>query len=59
MFDESHFGLFAIKAHGVSYENIYILLVTCNRKPYIRNYLTHEMLISDGVLEFQMGQNQI
>lgn len=45
----------AIKAHDVSHENIYILLATCNGKPYIRNYLTHEMQISNGVLEFQMG----
>ena len=56
-FDEARIGRFTIKANGVSPKNCYIQSATYNGKPYTRNYLTHEMLTGDGLLEFTMGAN--
>ena len=44
-----------IKAPKVSDKNRYIQKVTWNGQPYDKSYVTHEMLMQGGTLEFTMG----
>lgn len=46
---------FEIRAKGVSEKNIYIKSATFNGEPYDKPYITHEMIIGGGMLEFDMG----
>ena len=44
-----------IKAPGVSDKNRYVKSVLLNGKPYTKTYITHDLLLSGGVLEFVMS----
>jgi len=46
---------FTIVAPDVSSKNIYIQEVKWNGKKYNRNYITHNMILQGGILEFFMG----
>lgn len=46
---------FEIIAHNQSPENIYIQSAKYNGQPYHKNYITHQMIMGGGVLEFEMG----
>ncbi len=46
---------FTVRANGVSQENCYIRSVTFNGAPYDKTYITHEQILSGGVLEFEMS----
>jgi predicted alpha-1,2-mannosidase len=46
---------FRILAHGVSSENFYVQSVTLNRKRLERAWITHQEIVSGGILEFTMG----
>lgn len=46
--------LFVIKAPNVSSDNQYIRRVRWNGTDYTKNYITHEMICSGGVLELEM-----
>jgi predicted alpha-1,2-mannosidase len=46
---------FTILAPNVSSHNIYIQSVKWNGMHYNRNYITHDMIMSGGTLEFEMG----
>ena len=48
-------NILEIKAPQVSDKNRYIQKVLWNGKPYAKAYVTHEMLMQGGVLEFVMG----
>ena len=48
-------NILEIKAPKVSDKNRYIQKVTWNGKPWTKAYVTHEMLMEGGVLEFAMG----
>ena len=46
---------FVVKAKKNSDDNIYIQSVKYNGKPYNKSYITHDMIMSGGKLEFVMG----
>ena len=46
---------FTVRANGVSRENCYIKSVKFNGTPYDKTYITHEQILSGGVLEFEMS----
>ena len=46
---------FTVRANGVSRENCYIKSVKFNGAPYDKTYVTHEQILSGGVLEFEMS----
>ena len=46
---------FTVRANGVSQENCYIRSMTFNGAPYDKTYITHEQILSGGVLEFEMS----
>lgn len=46
---------FNIKAHNLSDENIYIQSVKLNGKKYNNVWLTHEVIVNGGTLEYIMG----
>ena len=48
---------FTIKANGLSPENIYVQGVKYDGRPYDKLTITHDMLVSGGTLEFDMGPN--
>ena len=47
---------FTVRANGVSRENCYIKSVKFNGTPYDKTYITHEQILSGGVLEFEMSE---
>ena len=47
---------FTVRANGVSRENCYIKSMTFNGAPYDKTYITHEQILSGGVLEFEMSE---
>ena len=47
---------FSVEAPNVSPENIYIQKIILNGKPYTKNYITHQDIVSGGKLEFVMGK---
>jgi predicted alpha-1,2-mannosidase len=46
---------FHIKAHGLSKNNIYIQSVRLNGKPMENVWIPHRVIVSGGMLEFEMG----
>lgn len=46
---------FQVIAHGNNRENIYIQSAKLNGKEYTKSYITHDDIVSGGVLEFTMG----
>lgn len=48
---------FHMIAHQLSAENKYIQRVTFNGKEYTKSFITHNMIINGGTLEFFMGKN--
>jgi putative alpha-1,2-mannosidase len=40
----------------VDRENIYIQKILLNGKPYKKNYITHNDIVSGGTIEFFMGK---
>lgn len=49
-------NIFKIHAEEVSEKNIYIHSVTYNGEPWTKSYITHDMIMKGGVLEFEMGK---
>jgi predicted alpha-1,2-mannosidase len=47
---------FTIIAHNNSKDNIYIKSIKLNGKPHDRYWITHDEIISGGVLELEMGK---
>ena len=45
---------FKMLAHNVSESNIYIQKIVLNGKPYKKNYITHNDIVSGGTIEFFM-----
>ncbi len=48
---------FHIEAHQLSAENRYIQRVTFNGKEYTKSFITYNMIINGGTLEFFMGKS--
>lgn len=48
---------FEIKALNNSAANKYVQQITWNGEPYLKLFITHEMLVTGGVLEITMGPN--
>ncbi|MCX6230560.1 MAG: GH92 family glycosyl hydrolase [Bacteroidetes bacterium] len=48
---------FKIITNNAGGENIYIQKILLNGKPYTRNYITHNDIVSGGVIEFFMGKS--
>ena len=46
---------FTVRANGVSRENCYVKSVKLNGVPYDKTYITHEQILSGGVLELEMA----
>ena len=46
---------FTIEANNNSDSNIYINSIRYNGKPYKKSYITHDMIVSGGLLEIEMG----
>lgn len=46
---------FTVLAHGVSEKNFYVQSVKYNGQPYGKLYITYDMIMSGGTLEFFMG----
>ncbi len=46
---------FSVRAHGNSKENRYIQSASLNGKPFTKTWLSHDTIISGGLLEFEMG----
>ena len=46
---------FTVRAPGVSRERCYVRSVRLDGRPYDRTYITHEQLLSGGVLELEMS----
>ncbi|NOX86030.1 MAG: glycoside hydrolase family 92 protein, partial [Chlorobi bacterium] len=46
---------FEIRAKNLSEENFYIQSVSYNGQPWTKSYITHQMIMDGGVLEFEMG----
>jgi putative alpha-1,2-mannosidase len=53
--DRVQIGEFVIVTENASAENVYIQSATYNGQPYTKNYVTLDMLKSDGLLKFVMG----
>ena len=49
--------LFILKAPNVSSDNYYIRRVRWNGTEYPKSYITHEMILSGGVLELEMADS--
>jgi len=49
---------FIVKAPGASLENKYVKRVRLNGKVLNRNYITHDEIMSGGLLEFTMGRSR-
>lgn len=49
---------FVMKASNLSDKNIYIAKVLLNGKDYTKGYITHQILMDGGTLEFQMSDKQ-
>lgn len=47
-----------MKASNLSDKNIYIAKVLLNGKDYTKGYITHQILMDGGTLEFQMSDKQ-
>lgn len=47
---------FEIKAKEVSKSNIYVHAITYNGEPWTKSYITHDMIMNGGLLEFTMGK---
>ncbi len=47
---------FKIKAKEVSKDNIYIHAINYNGEPWTKSYITHDMIMNGGLLEFTMGK---
>ena len=45
---------FTVRANGVSRENCYVKSVKLNGVPYDKTYITHEQILSGGVMEIKM-----
>ena len=45
---------FTVRANGVSRENCYVKSVKLNDVPYGKTYITHEQILSGGVMEIEM-----
>ena len=45
---------FTVRANGVSRENCYVKSVKLNGVPYDKTYITHEQILSGGVMEIEM-----
>ena len=45
---------FTVRANGVSRENCYVKSVKLNGVPYGKTYITHEQILSGGVMEIEM-----
>ncbi len=48
-------NVFQIKANNLSEKNFYVQTVTYNSNPWSKSYITHDMIMDGGVLEFEMG----
>ncbi len=48
---------FTIKAKGVNKQNFYIQSASYNGEPYPYSYITHQMIMEGGELEFVMGSS--
>ncbi len=48
---------FTIRAKGVNKQNFYIQSASFNGEPYPYSYITHQMIMEGGELEFVMGSN--
>jgi len=46
---------FEVKAKNLSKENFYLQAIRYNGKPWSKSYITNDMIMSGGVLEFVMG----
>ena len=46
---------FEIRAKNLSKENFYVQNVSYNGQPWTKSYITHQMIMDGGVLEFEMG----
>lgn len=51
--------VFTVKANGLSEDNIYVQSVKYNGEPYDKLTLTHDMIMSGGTLEFDMGSEPV
>ncbi len=47
---------FKIKTGNLTDDNFYIQAVSYNGEPWPRSYITHDMIMNGGVLEFEMGE---
>jgi len=47
--------VFEIRANKLSEENYYVQSVKYNGDPWAKSYITHNMIMEGGVLEFEMG----
>ncbi len=48
-------NIFKIRAKNLSKDNFYVQSVSYNGKPRTKSYLTHQMIMEGGILEFEMG----
>ena len=48
---------FVVKLRNNSEENIYIQSAMLNGKDFRNSFITHDMIMEGGVLEFEMGPN--
>ena len=48
-------NIFKIRAKNLSEDNFYIQRVSFNGKPREKSYITHQMIMEGGMLEFEMG----
>lgn len=47
---------FSIVTHNAGGDNIYIQKIVLNGKPYLKNYIVHNDIVSGGMIEFYMGK---
>jgi hypothetical protein len=47
---------FEIRAKEVSKNNIYVHAINYNGEPWTKSYITHDMIMKGGLLEFTMGK---
>ena len=48
-------GNFKMIANNAGEKNIYIQKIVLNGKPYTKNFITHNDIVSGGIIEFTMG----
>ena len=48
---------FEVRAKNISESNIYIHSVIYNGEPWSKSFITHDMIMNGGVLEFKMGKD--